>query len=120
MRALVLSPYPPYPPRGGGALRIYHLLRALADCIPPDEKLATIEMERELYLHKNPAKHPLVIAFEYRPGEGEPGASHDPTIAGHPTEPIGSLPIPTEAIDAEADGHGHRAWRSAGRSSAAG
>ncbi|WP_298815668.1 glycosyltransferase family 4 protein [Chloroflexus sp.] len=30
MRALVLSPYPPYPPRGGGALRIYHLLRALA------------------------------------------------------------------------------------------
>lgn len=51
------------------------LLRALADCIPPDEKLATIEMERELYLHKNPAKHPLVIAFEYRPGEGEPGAS---------------------------------------------
>ncbi len=51
------------------------LLRALADCIPPDEKLATIEMERELYLHKNPAKHPLVIAFEYRPGEGEPGAT---------------------------------------------
>ena len=50
------------------------LLRALADCIPPDEKLATIEMERELYLHKNPVKHPLVIAFEYRPGEGEPGA----------------------------------------------
>ena len=51
------------------------LLRALADCIPPDEKLATIEMERELYLHKNPEKHPLVIAFEYRPGEGEPGAN---------------------------------------------
>lgn len=51
------------------------LLRALADCIPPEEKLATIEMERELYLHKNPAKHPLVIAFEYRPGEGEPGVS---------------------------------------------
>lgn len=51
------------------------LLRALADCIPPEEKLATIEMERELYLHKNAAKHPLVIAFEYRPGEGEPGAS---------------------------------------------
>lgn len=49
------------------------LLRALADCIPPDEKLATIEMERELYLHKNAEKHPLVIPFEYRPGEGEPG-----------------------------------------------
>ncbi len=26
----MLAPYPPYPPRGGGALRIYHLLRALA------------------------------------------------------------------------------------------
>ena len=51
------------------------LLRALADCIPPSEKLATIEMERELYLHKNATKHPLVIAFEYRPGEGEPGSS---------------------------------------------
>lgn len=51
------------------------LLRALADCIPPSEKLATIEMERELYLHKNAEKHPLVIAFEYRPGEGEPGVS---------------------------------------------
>jgi Flp pilus assembly CpaF family ATPase len=51
------------------------LLRALADCIPPEEKLATIEMERELYLHKNPVKHPLVIAFEYRPGEGEPGVN---------------------------------------------
>lgn len=51
------------------------LLRALADCIPPSEKLATIEMERELYLHKNPEKHPLVIAFEYRPGEGEAGGS---------------------------------------------
>lgn len=51
------------------------LLRALADCIPPEEKLATIEMERELYLHKNADKHPLVIAFEYRPGEGEPGVS---------------------------------------------
>ena len=49
------------------------LLRALADEIPPHEKLATIEMERELYLHKTPEKHPLVIAFEYRPGEGEPG-----------------------------------------------
>lgn len=30
MRILMLSPYPPYPPRGGGALRIYHLLRGLA------------------------------------------------------------------------------------------
>ncbi len=30
MKILVLAPYPPYPPRGGGALRIYHLARGLA------------------------------------------------------------------------------------------
>jgi len=30
MHILLLSPYPPYPPRSGGALRIYHLLRGLA------------------------------------------------------------------------------------------
>lgn len=48
MRILMLSPYPPYPPRGGGALRIYHLLRGLAARHPvtllsfaPDEAAAT-------------------------------------------------------------------------------
>lgn len=30
MQILALAPYPPYPPRGGGALRIFHLLRILA------------------------------------------------------------------------------------------
>lgn len=30
MRLLLLAPYPPYPPRGGGALRIYNLLIGLA------------------------------------------------------------------------------------------
>lgn len=49
------------------------LLRALADEIPPHEKIATIEMERELHIHQHPDKHPVVIPFEYRPGEGEPG-----------------------------------------------
>jgi type IV secretory pathway ATPase VirB11/archaellum biosynthesis ATPase len=49
------------------------LLRALADVIPADEKLVTIEMERELYLHKLPERHPRVVSLEYRPGEGEPG-----------------------------------------------
>lgn len=44
----MLSPYPPYPPRGGGALRIYHLLRGLAArhavtllSFAPDEAAAT-------------------------------------------------------------------------------
>jgi glycosyltransferase involved in cell wall biosynthesis len=30
MQILVVAPYPPYPPRFGGASRVYHLLRALA------------------------------------------------------------------------------------------
>jgi sugar transferase (PEP-CTERM/EpsH1 system associated) len=30
MHILLLAPYPPYPPRSGGALRIYNLLRGLA------------------------------------------------------------------------------------------
>jgi sugar transferase (PEP-CTERM/EpsH1 system associated) len=30
MRLLLLAPYPPYPPRSGGALRVYNLLRGLA------------------------------------------------------------------------------------------
>src|SRR5688500_18629863 len=30
MRILFLAPYPPYPPRSGGALRIFNLLKGLA------------------------------------------------------------------------------------------
>ncbi|MCS6938772.1 MAG: glycosyltransferase family 4 protein [Roseiflexus sp.] len=30
MKILLLSPYPPYPPRGGGVMRIYQILRGLA------------------------------------------------------------------------------------------
>jgi hypothetical protein len=30
MKILLLSPYPPYPPRGGGAMRIYQIIRGLA------------------------------------------------------------------------------------------
>ena len=50
------------------------LLRALADCIPADEKIVTIEMERELYLHQIKDRHPRVVALEAKPGEGERGA----------------------------------------------
>lgn len=49
------------------------LVRALASCIPPHEKIATIETERELYLYKQTEAHPLVISYEERLGEGEPG-----------------------------------------------
>jgi polysaccharide biosynthesis protein PslH len=31
MKILILAPYPPYPPRGGGALRIYNLIGGLAE-----------------------------------------------------------------------------------------
>jgi hypothetical protein len=30
MNILILSPYPPYPPFGGGTMRVYQLLRGLA------------------------------------------------------------------------------------------
>ncbi|MGG1910506.1 ATPase, T2SS/T4P/T4SS family [Microbacterium sp. NRRL B-14842] len=50
------------------------LLRALADCIPAEEKIVTIEMERELYLHKINDRHPRVVSLEAKPGEGERGA----------------------------------------------
>src|SRR5690349_10590504 len=30
MKLLILSPYPPYPPHGGGTMRIYQLIRGLA------------------------------------------------------------------------------------------
>src|SRR6266508_4365639 len=30
MKILILSPYPPYPPHGGGTMRIYQLIRGLA------------------------------------------------------------------------------------------
>lgn len=50
------------------------LLRALADCIPSEEKIVTIEMERELYLHKINDRHPRVVSLEAKPGEGERGS----------------------------------------------
>jgi Flp pilus assembly CpaF family ATPase len=55
------------------------MLRALASEIPPGERLATLESEYELYLHKSP-QHPDVIAFESREAnsEGAGGVSlHD-------------------------------------------
>jgi len=30
LKILILSPYPPYPPHGGGTMRIYQLIRGLA------------------------------------------------------------------------------------------
>jgi Flp pilus assembly CpaF family ATPase len=46
------------------------LLRALANEIPPGERIATLESEYELRLHGSP-RHPDVIAFEAREANSE-------------------------------------------------
>jgi Flp pilus assembly CpaF family ATPase len=46
------------------------LLRALASEIPPDERVATLESEYELYLHEL-GQHPDVISFEAREPNSE-------------------------------------------------
>ncbi len=46
------------------------MLRALASEIPPDERVATLESEYELYLHEL-GQHPDVIAFEAREPNSE-------------------------------------------------
>jgi Flp pilus assembly CpaF family ATPase len=46
------------------------LLRALAGEIPPDQRIATLESEYELYLHQL-ARHPDVIPFETREANSE-------------------------------------------------
>jgi pilus assembly protein CpaF len=46
------------------------LLRGLADEIPPGERVATLESEYELFLHRMP-QHPDVIAFEAREPNSE-------------------------------------------------
>jgi Flp pilus assembly CpaF family ATPase len=47
------------------------LIRALANVIDPEEKIVTIEKERELYLDRMGDKHLIVTALQYRPGQGE-------------------------------------------------
>jgi Flp pilus assembly CpaF family ATPase len=46
------------------------LLRALADEIPAEERIATLESEYELFLHTMP-QHPDVVAFEAREANSE-------------------------------------------------
>lgn len=50
------------------------LLRALCHEIPSTEMIGTFETERELFLHLMPERHPVVMAWESRPGSGEIGA----------------------------------------------
>jgi type IV secretory pathway ATPase VirB11/archaellum biosynthesis ATPase len=48
-------------------------VRALCSEIPPHEMIGTFETEFELHLHEMPDRHPIVHAWEHRPGSGEVG-----------------------------------------------
>lgn len=48
-------------------------VRALCSAIPPWEKVGTFETEFELHLHEMKERHPIVRAWEHRPGSGEVG-----------------------------------------------
>ena len=49
------------------------LVRALCAEIPKHEAIGTFETEYELHLHELPEQHPIVFAWEARPGSGERG-----------------------------------------------
>lgn len=49
------------------------MVRALCAQIPPHEAIGTFETEYELHLHELPDLHPIVHAWEARPGSGERG-----------------------------------------------
>lgn len=59
------------------------LVRALCAEIPPWEVIGTFETDYELHLHEMPDRHPVVHAWESRPGSGEKGA--DGRMAGEYT-----------------------------------
>ena len=58
-------------PQGAGKTT---MVRALCAEIPPHEAIGTFETEYELHLHEMPDQHPIVHAWEARPGSGERGA----------------------------------------------
>ena len=63
--------------RGGGRISGVGkttMVRALCAEIPPYEAIGTFETEYELHLHEMPDQHPIVHAWEARPGSGERGA----------------------------------------------
>lgn len=58
-------------PQGAGKTT---MVRALCAEFEPHEKIGTFETEFELHLHELPDVHPIVHAWEARPGSGEIGA----------------------------------------------
>ena len=57
-------------PQGAGKTT---MVRALCAQIPSHEAIGTFETEYELHLHELPDVHPIVHAWEARPGSGERG-----------------------------------------------
>ena len=57
-------------PQGAGKTT---MVRALCAEIPTHEAIGTFETEYELHLHELPDQHPIVHAWEARPGSGERG-----------------------------------------------
>jgi len=60
------------------------MVRALAAEVAPQDSIVVIESEGELFLHELPDQHPVVHAWEARPGTGEAGI--DGRRAGQITE----------------------------------
>lgn len=58
-------------PQGSGKTT---LVRALCAALDPWERIATLETERELFLHELPEQHHRVLSWESRPGSGDRGA----------------------------------------------
>jgi sugar transferase (PEP-CTERM/EpsH1 system associated) len=99
MRILVLAPYPPYPPHSGGALRIFHLLRALAErhtvtllSFAPDQSaaqaLAPLQTLVRLHVvigppHRSLLRRALTTLFSAQPDMALRNASMAYTTALH-------------------------------------
>jgi sugar transferase (PEP-CTERM/EpsH1 system associated) len=87
MDILVLAPYPPYPPRFGGATRIFHLVRMLARehrvtvlCLASPAERAALAPLREICASVHTADYPPGVArkrlYQLRSLVGRPYAYH--------------------------------------------
>lgn len=57
------------------------LMRSMLHECPPSERVATIESEYELHLHRDPVRHPWVLPLEARPGSSERSGAGEVTLS---------------------------------------
>ncbi|MGI8681360.1 MAG: ATPase, T2SS/T4P/T4SS family, partial [Mycobacteriales bacterium] len=57
------------------------LMRSMLHECPPSERVATIESEYELHLHRDPVRHPWVLPLEARPGSVERSGAGEVTLS---------------------------------------